>query len=208
MAKDLVVLVADKNIDYGVQGLLSRPAALQIRPIQADTFVHPRRDPGCLREAQDFLRRLFGVYTHALIMFDRMGSGREALSQEELSEEVHTRVAGSGWGDRADVIILDPEIESWVFATSPQVERCVGWPPKRPTLRSWLETQGLWEPNSPKPADPKEALEQVLRRIKKPRSSALYMRLGERVNFRHCTDPAFVKFRTVLSNWFPAAVGK
>jgi len=39
--KDLVVLVADKNIEFAVKGLLSRPRALGVRPITSDFFVHP-----------------------------------------------------------------------------------------------------------------------------------------------------------------------
>jgi hypothetical protein len=204
MPKDLVILAADKNIDNGVQGLLRRPAALGIRPIQFDTFVHPRRDPGCAREAHAFLGLLTQEYGHALVMFDRVGSGRETAAGEALSEEVRGRLAAAGWGDRAEVIVLDPEIEVWVFAPSPKVEQCLGWPARRKSLRRWLESRGLWEGNHAKPGDPKAALERVLSEIKKPRSSAIYRRLGEQVGIRGCIDPAFVKFRNVLANWFPA----
>ena len=208
MPKDLVILAADKNIDCGVQGLLRRPAALGIRPIQFDTFVHPRRDPGCAREAYAFLGPLTQEYGHALVMFDRVGSGREAAAGEDLSEEVRGRLAATGWGDRAGVIVLDPEIEVWVFAPSPKVEQCLGWPARRKSLRRWLESRGPWAVDHPKPADPKMALERALSEIKKPRSSAIYKHLGEQVGIRGCTDPAFVKFRNVLGMWFPAGSGK
>lgn len=203
MPKDIVVLAADKNIDSAVRGLLSRPAALGIRPIQADTFVHPRHDPGCAREAHHFLRPFLGEYQHALVTFDRVGSGRESLSREELSEEVRSRISDHGWGERAAVIVLDPEIEVWVFAASPQVERCLGWPASKMRLRRWLEARGLWNRAEAKPRDPKAALERVLWEIKRPRSSAIYKCLGERVSFRDCTDPSFLRFRSVLANWFP-----
>jgi len=42
MLKDLIILAADKNIEYGIRGLLSRPAALAIRPIQFEAIVHPK----------------------------------------------------------------------------------------------------------------------------------------------------------------------
>ena len=204
MPKDLVVLAADKNIDYGVQGLLSRPAALGIRPVQFDSFVHPRRDPGCVHEAHDFLRSLLGEYQHALVMFDRLGSGREDLAGHELSDEVEARVTAHGWGQRAAVIVLDPEIEVWVFANSPHVERCLGWTGRRPALRRWLETQGLWHPGQVKPFNPKEALVKALQKSKKPRSSAIYRCLGQRVSLRDCSDAAFLRFRQTLTRWFPA----
>ena len=37
--KDLVVLVSDKNMEFVVKGLLSRPPALGIRDVFSDTFV-------------------------------------------------------------------------------------------------------------------------------------------------------------------------
>jgi hypothetical protein len=208
MPKDLIVLTADKNIEYGVRGLLSRPASFGIRPIQLDIFVHPHHDPGCAAEAQDFLRPFVRHYHHGLVMFDDVGSGREAVAQDMLSEEVRGRLAATGWGDRADVIVLDPEIEVWVFAHSPKVEECLGWPAGRVSLRRWLESSGLWETNQGKPGDPKTALERVLGEIKKPRSSAIYRRLGEQVGIRGCTDPAFVKFRKILATWFPLGSSK
>jgi len=36
--KDLVILVADKNMEYSVKGILSRPQALSIRQITFDIF--------------------------------------------------------------------------------------------------------------------------------------------------------------------------
>jgi hypothetical protein len=45
--KDLVFLVADKNMEYTVRGLLSSPARLQIRAIKFDIRVHDKSDPGC-----------------------------------------------------------------------------------------------------------------------------------------------------------------
>lgn len=208
MPKDLIVLTADKNTEYGIRGLLSRPASFGIRSIQLDIFVHPHHDPGCAREAQDFLRPFLRQYHHALVMFDRVGSGRETLSSEALSEEVRGRVAANGWGNRVEVIVLDPEIEVWVFVRSPKVEVCLGWPTSRKSLRRWLESCSLWGAHQTKPADPKAALERVLREIKKPRSSAIYRRLGEQVSVKGCTDSAFVKFRNVLAQWFPAASTK
>jgi hypothetical protein len=206
MSKDLVVLAADKNIDHGIRGLLSRPAALGIRPILAstDTFVHPRRDPGCVHESHDFLRPLLKEYRYALVVFDRVGSGQESHSHGELSERIRGRLAVSGWGDRAEAIVLDPELEVWVFAASPHVERCIGWPAGGLHLRSWLAERGLWSEGQAKPTDPKAALELALRAIRKPRSSAIYKQLGERVGLQGCTDPAFAEFRDALRKWFPA----
>ena len=112
-------------------------------------------------------------------------------------------MASSGWEDRAEVIVLNPEIEVWVFAASPHVERCLGWPQEDRPLRQWLESQGLWQKGQAKPSDPRAALERALGKAKRARSSALYRALGQRVGTKNCADPAFVKFRDVLRGWFP-----
>jgi hypothetical protein len=56
MPTDLVLLVADKNIESGIRVLLSRPGSLQIRAIASKIYVHPQRDPACARRAHEFLR--------------------------------------------------------------------------------------------------------------------------------------------------------
>ena len=69
------MLAADRSIEATLQGLLSRPKAIGIRPLQFDTLAHPRRDPGCYRQAHEFLAPLRGQYHKALVVFDREGSG-------------------------------------------------------------------------------------------------------------------------------------
>ena len=77
MPTELVLLVADKNIEYGMRGLLGRPQAIGIRPIDSKIYVHPHRDPGCARRAHEFLRQFADDYDHALVVFDRQGCGWE-----------------------------------------------------------------------------------------------------------------------------------
>lgn len=206
MPKDLILLVADKNMDYGIRGLLTRPRAVGMRSVESQIYVHPRRDPGCVREAHEFLRPFTKDYRHAMVILDRAGSGREGLPANVLSDEVRGRLAANGWGERGEVIVLDPELEVWVFAASPDVEPCLGWR-GRTGLRQWLERQNLWLPGQAKPGNPREALEKALFEVKQPRSSSVYQCLGERASVLQCVDPAFRKFRDTLSRWFPAEGG-
>ena len=200
--KDLVVLVADKNIEFAVKGLLSRPRALGVRPITSDLFVHPYRDPGCLLDGHSFLRPLVNRYLYALVIFDREGCGRERLSREELEQQVKDRLSQSGWGDRAASIVLDPELEIWVWSDSPHVDSVLGWSGRQPDLRTWLAEKGFVEANAPKPNRPKEAIQEALRLVRKHRSSALYFQLATRVSVNRCVDPSFSKFKAILKNWF------
>jgi len=201
--KDLVLLVADSNIKAAVDCLLSkRTDSLQIRHIHYDIFVHPERDPGCLLRGHAFLQSMVKRYSHALVMFDRCGSGQEARPASELEDQVRAGLHASGWGDRADVIVLDPELEIWVWSDSPEVDRCLRWQGRKPDLRSWLKKQGLWSVGN-KPDDPKKAVEEALRHVRSPRSSAIYRELAAKVSLRRCNDPAFLAFKKHLQRWFP-----
>lgn len=199
---DLVVLVADKNMEAGVRGLLSRRQALGLRQIRHEVYVHVERDPGCFHRGHDFLRPMAGRTAHGLILFDRVGSGQEQNTRESLEQLVTERLASSGWDGRATAIVLDPELEVWVWSDSPHVDRVLGWTETRPDLRTWLRDEGLWSEGERKPDDPKAAVEGVLRHVRKPRSSAIYEKLGTSVSFQRCTDPSFLRFRQVLAGWF------
>ncbi len=106
-------------------------------------------------------------------MFDRIGSGREGQSRADLERTVGERLHTSGWSDRGAVVVLDPELEVWVWSDSPHVDRALGWHGRTPPLRDWLSERGLWDAGAPKPGDPKRAVEEALRHVLIPRSSAI-----------------------------------
>lgn len=199
--KDLIVLVADKNMEATFKSLLNRHQSLNVRPIAFDIFVHPYKDPGCRLEAAGFLRSFCNQYRHALVVFDREGSG-SLESRETLEESVSARLTQNGWDDRAEVIVLDPELEVWVWNRSPHVERVLGWSESNVALRSWLVQNNYAQDENAKPARPKEAMEAALQIVKKPRSSSIYSQISETVSLQGHTEPAFLKLRTVLSAWF------
>lgn len=99
--KDLVALVADKDMEHTLAGLLSRPQALGIRPIRFDVFVHPEHDPGCALRGVTFLSHFAEQYGYGLLMFDHEGSGRESNPVTELRESLDRDFSDSPWGERA-----------------------------------------------------------------------------------------------------------
>lgn len=202
---DLIVLVADKNTQFTLKGLFARYQSFGIKDISKSfdqIFVHPLRDPGCYSQCVDFLRPYIRDYKHALVLFDHEGSGQESKSREALEIELENKLNDSGWGDRASVIILEPEIEAWVWSDSPNVDEILGWQNPNLSLRNWLVEQNFLEPEKLKPVRPKESLEATLRQTKKPRSSAIYLQLAEKVSFQKCTDSSFLKLKEVLQTWF------
>jgi hypothetical protein len=200
--KDLVILVADKNMEHAIEGLLGRPRALNIRQATYDIYVHSRRDPGCLNEAHNFLRPFLGEYDHALVMFDHQGCGREQVLPDDLADEVKARLEQNGWPSQAEVVVLAPELEVWVWSASPHVETCLGWTGHHPPLREWLADNGHWALDEEKPPRPKETMEAALREVRKPRSSAIYLELAQRVSLQGHTEPAFVRFTQTLQRWY------
>ena len=202
MMKDLVVLVADGQMKFAVRGLLTRGRSLQFRDISFDIWVHPAKDPGCLRRGHEFLRAFTRQYAHALVMHDRDGCGRDTESREALELEIESHLAAAGWHDRAAAIVIDPELEVWVWSDSPEVGTILGWTGRQPSLAEWLDRQGHCELGHGKPRNPKKAVDDALQLSGKRRSSSIFSQLAERVSVHRCIDPAFLKFKALLQQWF------
>jgi hypothetical protein len=208
--RELFVVVADLDTESAIGSLLLRGHSLGICRIGfdrgQDILRHPGRDAGCCEGCIEALRPALRTHVHALALFDREGSGREADSREVIERDLEQRLSRTGWGDCARVVVLDPELESWVWASSPHVAAELGWPTPR-SLRRFLRSGGwLPRPDDSKPPRPKEALEAALVAAGIRRSPYLFRALAEKVGrLGDCTDPAFMKFLGVLRAWFPPA---
>src|SRR5208282_804614 len=112
--------VADKNMRFALEGLLGRHESLGIRPIVTQILVHPRRDSGTLRECHVFLRPWLREAACALVMLDREGCGSNG-ARNELEAEVRERLAKNGWPDRSAAVVIDPELDVWVWNDSPHL---------------------------------------------------------------------------------------
>ncbi len=205
--RDMIVLVADKNMKAAVCGLLSRRQSMGIRAVDAEIAIHPQKDSGCYNSGVEFLSVLRGQYTNALLMFDREGCGHDQEEAAAIESSIESRLLSVGWGDKAKAIVFDPELEIWVWSGSPRVGACLGWSNPDKSMNEWLLTQGYLSPDNPKPVRPKEAVEAVLYECRTPRSSAIYQRLAESVSLRGCADRAFTKFQSTLQQWFGCAGG-
>ncbi len=198
--QDLIVLVADKNMESAVQGLLTRTVSLKIRAIKAEIHVHIERDPGCYQKGHVFLLPFSRQFDYAMILFDRIGSGQETKSRRELEQELEEKLRITGWADRSAAVVIDPELENWVWSDSPHVARVLGWDNFR--LRTSIIAEGWISSTVRKPAQPKEVMDWALRSARKPRSSSIYRELASAVTLTACVDEAFLKFKRCLQNWF------
>lgn len=204
--KDLIVLVADGHQEQTVATLLTRrQPSLGIRQISidigSDIRPHPHRDPGVFDEAGNFLSVFARQYQYALVLIDAEWR-EDPLSAEEIEEKIQGDLDKNGWEGRSAVIVIDPELEIWVWSTSPHVPSLFGtdWE----TIKNLGYQTGHWQEGETKPSRPKELLVEVLRRTKTKYSAALYRQLAEKVSLRGCQDSSFHRFREVLQEWFPA----
>jgi hypothetical protein len=191
-------------MEAAVRGLLSRPQSLGIRNVTADIHRHPEKDAGCRTHGVDFLAPFSAKYANALLMFDFEGCGD--ITTPATTQEAGLRRSLCGaWNQRADALIIEPELDIWVWSPSRHVETILGWKNKKPTLREWLVESGYLREGTAKPDRPKEALEAALEKVRKPRSSSLYEDLARTVGLRECVDPSFLRFRDILTKWFKEA---
>lgn len=199
---DLIVLVADADAEAGIGALLKRHEALQIRPIQFKILRHPGHDAGVYREAPEVLRPYLNQASYALVIFDREGCGKETLSAVAIENELEKRLFANGWTRHdqpcAGVIVLDPELEVWVWTKSTHVGRLIGLSQNLDDFLSSVPCNAAG-----KPERPKEALQKALRQAKKPASPALYKELAKNVSLTGHTERAFHKLVSLLRTWFP-----
>jgi len=203
--KDLVVLVADNQARAAIDALLTtRRAALGLRDVGFDIVVHSKRDPGCYQTSHDLLRSQVGRYARCLVVFDYEGCGRDhRATPAGVADQLMARLTANGWHDTdACVVVIDPELEAWVWSGSTHVARMVAGVETTEELLQLLEGGGFMAHGATKPARPKEAMEYVLRLANKPHSASVFAELAKVVSLADCKDPAFGKLAAQLQTWF------
>ena len=199
---DLFVLAADLDIENVIRSLLTRPQSLGIRPLNFEVERHPDRDSGCRTRAVQQLRPFRKTHRHALVVFDRHGCGSSG-DRMEIQSEVECRLESDGWGGRSKAIVIDPEIEAWVWSDSPHVPEILGWSTGYTQLRNWLVTRKLWPKASPKPTEPKQAMKEAMKKARSQQSSRVFSELAGKVSLHGCKDPAFKELAETIQRWFP-----
>jgi hypothetical protein len=200
---DLVVLVADTDAEWTLRTLLSkRTPALQIRPIKFQVIRDPGRDAGVFQRPNTLLRPYVGLAGYALVLIDREGCGQEHLSAEIIEEDLESRLYDAGWKQeqwgRCAAIVLDPELEIWVWSNSPHVASALGLQPDE--LRDVLADFPPDEQGKPYP--PKNAMLAALKQSKRPHSARIFQELAEKVSLK-TQERAFSKMQNALQMWFP-----
>lgn len=209
--RDLLVYVADGNMEEAVGGLLDRDGAHHV--IGCAPFVFDSRtdirvakgqnDPGVYTRADTLMRPFAGEYRHAVVIIDEEWDGSPGTAAIEAQLRAH--LIAAGWpDDRSLALVVSPEADVWLWSDSPHTATALGWV-SWDTLRPALEGAGHLAADATKPARPKEAAEWALRKGPKriPRSSRLYREVSGKVSVRRCEDHALATFINQLRMWFP-----
>jgi hypothetical protein len=201
--RDLALLVADKNMDFTMRGILSRPASLGIRSLDYEIRPHSGHDGGVRTTGPETLAVFRSQFRYGIVMLDWEGSGADCATAVELEQELDLRLRGN-WGDDAKAIVIEPELEAWVWGSDNVLKTVMGWE-RHEGIRHWLSERGYEFDGNGKPERPKEALEQIMERLNRPRSSNLYKEITSTISLAKCVDPAFGRLRARLQAWFPLA---
>lgn len=207
--RDLLLLVADKNMEGMLKGYLSRPgihAALGCGRFVFDArrdlhVAHGQNDPGLYTRAKEFLQPYARSHRHAVVVMDEAWDGSPGTA--EIEGRLMDHLTQAGWTPATScAVVIAPELENWIWQESPHVCTHLGHEGTFADLRQTLEREGLWRRGEAKPHVPKEAVEEILRRNRIQRSSAIYRDLAARIGTQGCTDRAFLTLRDAMRRWF------
>lgn len=166
-----------------------------------ETKLHPGRDGGVRSSGPEMLALLKNQFRHGLLMLDWEGSGSDAGSSLELEKQLTARLSPL-WGNQTGAIVIDPELESRIWGSDNAMMQVLEWTEDGP-VRAWLIGRGYHFDTNQKPSRPKEALEELMRYLSKPRSSVYYEKMTSKISLARCVDPAFNRLKAILQSWFP-----
>lgn len=185
-----------------MQGLL--PRIQEIEKTQAFIFkiaVHPYRDPGIYNASDDFLKPFSDKFDFAMVMLDYKGCGKENKSTDEIARDIREKLDKSGWESRSSVIVINPELENWIWVNESRIQDAISWELET-GIYEWLHRNNLKRHDVTKPDNPKEAFEAALKLCHTPRSSSIYYQISSRSSYKDCQDVSFRNMISQLKTWF------
>ena len=206
--RELVILVADGTMKAVFDAFFGRErwdlrlqcGAFDLWP-QEDIFHDPlHTDGGVHKSAQELLRPYLNTHSRAIVVLDQQFGGERPA--EEVRDETLKNLQANGWAeDRCSVIVIDPELEVWLWQDNPNVSQAIGF--TGPSLRNHLQGNGKWPTGASKPLDPKDTIQELIKPHKALKTKVVYSRIARTVSVVGCIDPAFLLFADTLRGWFP-----
>jgi hypothetical protein len=148
-------------------------------------------DPGVFKRAHLFLASYRTTHRYAVVVLDNAWDHSPGVN--DIMAGIATRLAQNGWDQqRCAVIVIDPELEAWIWQDSPHVEAAFKYrgPPK---LRVFLQENNHWPAGQSKPSDPKAAVDHVVKRCQSGPPLVTFRKIMQNVSVSRCVDPALNK---------------
>jgi hypothetical protein len=214
MKRDCVFLLADKNMRASFEGFFSRQGfhhslkcgRMDIDPTQDLIVAAGDNDPGLYTRAHEILRSFINTHQHAVVVLDAKWSGSPGAA--DICAHIGSMLSASGWpADRFTVIVIDPELENWIWQRSIHVAKEIGFESLH-DMETDIDLSRAWPDEQYKPTSPKDTLEAILRKKRIPRSSAIYKKITSQVSVSDCRDSAFLLLAGKLREWFPPDSGE
>ena len=139
--KDLVLLVADKNAQFALKGALNRPEAWAFAPSSLSFACIPAGDGGTRKSGPEMLALERRRFSHALLVLDFEGCGTDLPNATALETQLDKKLS-SQWKTDAKSIVIEPELDVWVWGADNAVEAVIEWPAGK-GVREWLLEQGF-----------------------------------------------------------------
>lgn len=213
--RDIIFLVADGEMEATVQGFFENEAyhqRLQCAQFdfdpKKDLIKHPKKDPGVYQDGHHYLKLYRETHRFAVVMLDfAFNDNLQNKDYQEFCQEIHQKMLGAGWPqDSFVVMVINPELEVLMWQSNTQgIEHIVDYQGPQGGLKTWLEHQGLWPADSPKPPDPKAAIDKVRGKNwgRRKTHSQIYKRVAKEVSFRNCQDASFLGLWEQIKQWYP-----
>lgn len=207
--RDCIFLLADKNMQASFEGFFTREAFYQSLGCGNFTFDTSQdiavasgdNDPGLYSRGHELLRPYRATHRHAVIVLDAEWEG--SPGKAAITEHLTNNITATGWdADQFVVIVIDPELENWIWQKNQHVAKELGFDNINELMND-IDLQKAWPQGQAKPTSPKEILETLLQKKGIPRSSAIYKMITSKVSVRHCQDLAFKQLIDSLKTWFP-----
>ncbi len=211
--RDCIFLLADKNMQAVFEGFLTRQAfhqslgcaTFRFDPRQDIAVAAGDNDPGLYTRGHELLRPYQATHRHAVVVLDAEWEG--SPGKEAMTVHLTAQISATGWkADYFAVIVIDPELENWIWQQNDHVARGLGFGNSH-ELMADTDLQAAWPQGQGKPTSPKEILETLLQKRRIPRSSAIYKQITSQVSARRCQDSAFRQLIASLKAWFPQENG-
>ena len=208
--RDCMFYVADMNMVETFKGFLTRQQFHQslgcgrfaFDPLKDLARAAGQTDGGLWRRAGGLCKGYLQTHRHLVVCLDRDFGG--SPGQAQVRQDVEQQLLAAGWNQgQFAVLVIDPELEQWIWQDSPHVESALKYA-SPPSLRQLLMNSGDWPAGQIKPNNPKEVLERLVdQNLRGNRSSTIYSKITSRISVMNCVDGEFLVLRAALQGWFP-----